>query len=109
MSEGVKRRAARNEEVSREVNESILRGQWPGEGDGRVGFRCECGQLGCNMLVTVKPTAYREIRSHPRQFLVLPGHHQPELEYVVRDEGSYLVVEKLDDAGEAVRAGGPHP
>ncbi|MFZ0040316.1 MAG: hypothetical protein WAK93_03350 [Solirubrobacteraceae bacterium] len=100
MSEKMQRRLARNEDVYREVNEGIVRGQWPGETDAPIGFRCECARLGCNMLVTLTLAEYQEIRDHPRRFVVLPGHQAPAVERVVTDHGAYVVVEKIGNAGD---------
>lgn len=40
-------RIARNEAAFRDVNERIANGQWPGDADAPIAFRCECGNLGC--------------------------------------------------------------
>jgi hypothetical protein len=93
------RRAAANEATIRDVNEGIERGQWPGDEDSPVGFRCECARLGCNRLVELTVRRYEEIRSHPRRFVVVPGHELPEFETVVATRPGYLIVEKRDQAG----------
>ena len=49
-------------------------GQWPGDEDTPVGFRCECARLGCNQLIELTVREYEEVRSHPRRFVVVPGH-----------------------------------
>ena len=94
------RRIAGNEARFREVNEALSRGQWPGEGDAASGFRCECAALGCNRLVELTLTEYERVRSHPRHFVVLPGHHREDVEKVVETQPGYFIVEKVDDAGE---------
>jgi hypothetical protein len=93
-------RAAANEATIRDVNEGIERGQWPGEEDSQVGFRCECAQLGCNQLVELSVREYEAIRAHPRRFVVIPGHEVPEIETVVEARPGYVIVEKRDQAGE---------
>jgi hypothetical protein len=93
-------RAALNEAMIRDVNEGIGRGQWPGDEDTPVGFRCECARLGCNQLVELTPREYEEIRSHPKRFVVLPGHQMTDVETVVATRAGYVIVEKLDQAGE---------
>jgi hypothetical protein len=100
MDDELQRRLASNEGVFREVNEGIERGQWPGEEDRAVRFRCECARLGCNLLVELTLSAYEQVRSHPRRFVMIDGHQVPELETVVQREPGYVVVEKLDEAGE---------
>lgn len=96
MSEG----AAANEALFRTVNEAIERGQWPGEEGRDTSFRCECAQLGCAELVLLTVTEYEGVRAYPRRFIVAVGHEQPEVETVVERRSAYLVVEKLDEAGE---------
>jgi hypothetical protein len=93
------RRAAANEATIRDVNEGIERGQWPGEEDAPVGFRCECARLGCNQLIELSVREYEEIRAHPRRFVVVPGHVFGDIERVIEDRRDYLIVEKQDQAG----------
>jgi len=92
-------RAAADEAAIRDVNEGIERGQWPGDEDSPVGFRCECARLGCNRLVELTVHEYEEIRSHPRRFVVVPGHELPDVETIVATRPGYLIVEKRDQAG----------
>ena len=101
------RRAASNEAAIRDVNEGIERGQWPGDEDAPVGFRCECARLGCNQLVELTVHEYEEIRAHPRRFVVVPGHELPEVETVVATRPGYLIVEKRDQAGAAAESSDP--
>lgn len=101
------RRAAANEATIRDVNEGIERGQWPGDEDTPVGFRCECARLGCNRLVELTVREYEEIRSHPRRFVLLPGHEIPDVETVVATAPGYVIVEKLDQAGEVAERADP--
>jgi hypothetical protein len=96
-----------NESVFREINEGIERGQWPGEEDAPVGFRCECARLGCNELVELSVRAYEAVRMHPRRFIVVPGHERLDAEVVVERHSGYLVVEKVDQAGEMARENDP--
>jgi hypothetical protein len=44
---------------------------------------------------------YEEIRSHPRRFVVVPGHELPDVETVVAARPGYLIVDKRDQ-GESV-------
>jgi hypothetical protein len=85
--------------VFREINEGIERGQWPGEEDTGVRFRCECAQLGCTDLLEASVHEYERVRAHGRRFLVVPGHERLEVEIVVETRPSYLVVEKRGQAG----------
>jgi hypothetical protein len=101
------RRAATNEAVIRDVNEGIERGQWPGDEDTPAGFRCECARLGCNRLVELTVREYEHIRSHPRRFVVVPGHEMTDVETVVATRPGYVIVEKLDQAGQAAEQTDP--
>ena len=107
MDDDVERRIAANQARFRQVNEAISRGQWPGEDEQPVGFRCECATLGCNKVVELSLPDYERIRAHPRRFVVLPGHEREKIEKVVEKRSGYLVVEKTDDAGELAEATDP--
>ena len=100
-------RAAANEAPIRDVNEGIERGQWPGEEDTPVGFRCECARLGCNRLIELTVREYETIRSNPRRFVLAPGHEFREVEVVVEATPRYVIVEKQDQAGEVAEAHDP--
>jgi len=101
------RRLGANEALFRQVNESISRGRWPGEEQNEIAFRCECAELGCNALVSLTRAEYEDVRAHPRRFLVLPGHQQPEIESVIATRVGYVVVQKREEAGRAAEANDP--
>jgi hypothetical protein len=101
------RRAGATEATIRDVNEGIERGQWPGEEDAPVGFRCECARLGCNRLVELSVREYEEIREHPTWFVLVPGHETPDVETVVETRPGYVIVEKRDEAGRVAEATDP--
>jgi hypothetical protein len=107
MDEEVQRRLAANEVIFREVNEGIERGQWPGEPDSQVGFRCECARLGCNMLLNLTLAEYEHVRSDPRRFVMIRGHQVPSVERVVEEMADYVIVEKRDEAGERAEDSDP--
>jgi hypothetical protein len=107
MDEELQRRLAANEVIFREVNEGIERGQWPGEPDSEVGFRCECARLGCNQLVGLTLAEYEHVRQDPRRFMMIPGHEIPAVETVVEQRDGYLIVEKRDEAGEKAEDADP--
>jgi hypothetical protein len=107
MEDDAAQRIAGNEARFRDVNEAISRGQWPGEGDSVVGFRCECATLGCNRVVELTFPEYEQVRAHPRRFVVVPGHEHGDVEKVVETRSDYLVVEKIDEAGERAEETNP--
>ena len=102
-----KDRIGRNEAVFRDVNERIEAGQWPGEPDKPVAFRCECASLGCNMLIELTPSAYERVRADSRHFVLVPGHEIAGVEPVVEREAEYVVVEKEAQAGRVAEATDP--
>ena len=107
MEDELAARLATNESVFREINEGIERGQWPGEEDRPVGFRCECARLGCAEVIELSVHEYERVRSDSRRFIVLPGHERLEAEIVVETRPGYLVVEKLGQAGEVATDSDP--
>lgn len=100
MPDELQERLGANEAVFRQINEGIERGQWPGEEESPVSFRCECARLGCNDLIELSIREYESVRSNPRRFIVLPGHERLDVEIVVERRDGYFVVEKIDQAGE---------
>jgi hypothetical protein len=107
LDDRVDQRLARNESIFREINEGIERGQWPGEENRPIGFRCECAELGCTDVIELTAAEYERVRSHPRRFIVLPGHERADIESVVLAGPGYLVIEKLDQAGASAAARDP--
>jgi hypothetical protein len=99
VDDDTQRRMAANEAMCREVNEAIERGQWPGEEDAPVAFRCECARLGCDQLIELSVRDYERIREDPRHFAVVRGHELTGVEVVIEEQSGYFVVEKLDVAG----------
>lgn len=91
-------RAARNEALFREVNEEVARLEQRLEG-GAPQFVCECAAETCVERVALPLATYERIRSHPRRFVLKPGHEREELERVVASGGGYVVVEKTAAAG----------
>jgi hypothetical protein len=107
LEDEIKQQLGANEAVFREINEGIERGQWPGEEESPVSFRCECARLGCSELIELSVHEYERVRSNPRWFMVVPGHQHPELEVVIETQPGYLVVEKVDQAGAKAEEADP--
>lgn len=106
--EGEKQRqAGANEATIRDVNEGIERGQWPGEEDAPVGFRCECARLGCNRLIEISVREYEQIRAIPKRFVLVPGHQVSDVETVIEARPGYVIVEKLGQARQVAEATDP--
>ena len=107
MDEDLQRRVASNEAMFRDVNEAVRSGRWPGEEGAPVAYRCECARLGCSRLIELRTRDYERVRSHPRRFLLAPGHEVAGAETVIEAHESYLVVEKRGEAGELAEATDP--
>jgi hypothetical protein len=103
----LQRRLASNEALFRKVNEGIERGQWPGEAGQPIGFRCECARLGCNLLLELTSTEYEHVRAEPNRFVMIGGHELMKVETVIKRAPGYVIVEKLDEAGEHAQATDP--
>ena len=84
---------ALNESTFRDVNEAIESGRAAREG--LVPFVCECGQLGCTVVVELTLREYEGVRAGSRCFLVAPGH-DAAFERVVREGERFAVVAKPD-------------
>ena len=83
-----------NEAAYRNVNEGIDRTT---RSEGLIGFLCECGRLGCNVVVELTADEYETVRANPRRFFLVDGHEVPEAETVVERHERYSVVEKHAD------------
>jgi predicted ThiF/HesA family dinucleotide-utilizing enzyme len=86
-----RQRVAMNEATFRRVNEGI---ETIRDAGGRLTFLCECGRLGCNVLILLTRAEYEAVRANPRRFAVVDGHEIPEVEDVVERAEGYIVVEK---------------
>jgi hypothetical protein len=107
MRDELQERLGANESVFRQINEGIERGQWPGEEDAPVSFRCECARLGCNELLELSVREYERVRANPRRFIVVPGHERPAVEVVIETRPGHLIVEKQDQAGAVAAESDP--
>jgi hypothetical protein len=62
---------------------------------------CECGDVDCTAKIDVPLTTYEWIRSASARFVIVPGHELVDSERIIRDGGTYLIVEKFGDARAA--------
>jgi hypothetical protein len=95
-------RAARNEEVFRDVNERIEDGAEQHGVSAALPFHCECGRAACFETIEIPPARYEAIILERYHFVVLPGHEEPRIERVVETESDFLVVEKTGEAREQI-------
>ena len=87
-------RRATTEALFRDVNERIAESTERFQGD-RTEFVCECSDPACTHRVSASLAEYEEVRDEPTTFLVVPGHEQDDIEFVVSDRGRFRIVEKV--------------
>ena len=56
---------------------------------------CECGNLDCELLITITVSEYEDVRQNARRFVVVKDHVIPDVERVVAE------TERFDRGGEA--------
>jgi hypothetical protein len=95
-------RAAKNEELFREVNTNIARLEERFGDTQMLELICECERIDCQAGLLIDLAAYADGRSTPLRFFVLPGHEDQKVEKVVLRKPSYLVVEKVGDAARTI-------
>jgi hypothetical protein len=95
-------RQAKNEAMMRTVNEQIAAldqtaATWA-DPHHSFDFLCECGRLGgCEDKVQMTLAEYERVRAQRDRFAVAPGHQTDDIEYVVEQTDSYVIVDKRDD------------
>jgi hypothetical protein len=102
------RRLAENERLFRDVNEEIERvaaGQ--GDDEHEYEFLCECSNLDCDLMLSVRLAEYERARADPAVFIVAAGHELPEIEEVVDRTDRYQLVRKLGEAARVAEEDDP--
>ena len=99
MDETRAHRLAENEALARDVNDRVqeVAATWYAEGE-PLEFVCECSRDDCKERVHLVMEDYREVRSSPVWFAVVPDHITPAIERAVKPLGDALVVEKTGPA-----------
>lgn len=101
-------RAARNEAISREINEGIEAAHRAAESPDYVRMVCECTQAECTSLIVISIPEYEAVRTDARDFAVLNDHVAPDVEMVVRQTERFAVVQKREgDAADIAEAQDP--
>lgn len=90
-------RAAKNENLFREVNERI---EDLAASASYTQFICECFDDACDQRVAMTVQEYEHIRSEGSQFFVLPGHNVQDVDEVVEANDRYLIVRKIGAGAE---------
>jgi hypothetical protein len=84
-------RIVQTEVLFRAINEEIARL----DGESVTLFLCECGNPACAEGISLSPSVAQQLHLSPRLFVVLPGHEIPDVETVVDQTDSYLIVRKF--------------
>jgi hypothetical protein len=95
-------RLAMNEVLFRKANDRI---DQKAEEEGviePVAFYCECSDRDCTERIPISGSEFEMVRARPTQFLVRPGHQEPDVEFVVTETPLYLVVQKTGEAADVV-------
>jgi hypothetical protein len=97
-----------NEALFRNVNERIEDVSTAlAPDDVPMEFLCECDDTDCLEKVSVTQAEYEAIRAVATQFVVLPGHEDPDIERVVQQTERFLVVEKEGQAAHDAEESDP--
>ena len=96
------RRLAQNEALFREVNERVNSLATDHSSAASYEYVCECSNPDCTFQIPLGASEYEAVRANPRQFVVLPEHHVPEIENVVTEADRYWIVRKIGEEGEFV-------
>lgn len=92
------RRVAQREVAEKDVNDAIVEGLGAAE-DGTVSVLCECGREECEEWIAVTMDSFSRTQNDDTLFVVAVGHERPEHEQVVERHPTYLVVNKVGEAG----------
>lgn len=85
-------RAAKNENLFREVNERI---QDLATSASYMQFICECFDDTCDERVSMTVQEYEHVRADGNRFFVLPGHSAEDVDEIVEATEQYLIVRKI--------------
>ena len=89
-------RVAKNEATSRVINEGIEAAFESDPPDSFTIIICECGLEQCDRTIRVTKAEYEQVRSDPRQFVIFRDHLIPDVEQVVSDSDTFLIVAKRE-------------
>lgn len=95
------KRLGRNEALFRQINEHIVEVSRALPDNEEFQILCECARLDCVDKISLTRDGYTAARLGSDTFIVIPGHHEPEIERVIAQGGTFLVVEKVGEARTA--------
>jgi hypothetical protein len=88
-------RVARNEAVSRQINEAI-EAATPPTSDQHLRMVCECGLENCDRVIAITLAEYEQVRQDARTFAVVNEHVLADVEVVVGGTERFAVVQKRE-------------
>ena len=89
-------RIAKNEAISREINEGIEEAMASMSPEGYARMLCECGQKGCERVIAISVAEYEEARRDARRFVIVKEHLIPDVERIVDETDRFVVVQKRE-------------
>jgi hypothetical protein len=95
-------RAARNEEIFRDINQRIEEGAEQHRVESPLPFHCECERASCLGTIELAPPLYERVVRERYRFVLIPGHEDAAIERVVECQPGYVVVEKVGEAREQI-------
>jgi hypothetical protein len=99
------RRVGENEALFREINERLegLNEAFSTMTD-KIEFVCECAEVSCIDRFPMTAGEYEQLRGDPTTFAVKPGHEAADMEEVVADRKTYVVIRKKPGTPAALAA-----
>lgn len=88
-------RLVQNEKRLKRANELVDDGREDELRGRKELFLCECSNNDCASTLELRWDEYRDVRSNPDRFVIRPGHETAEVDRVVEQHDSYVVVEKI--------------
>jgi 5-bromo-4-chloroindolyl phosphate hydrolysis protein len=87
-------RVARNEAISRDINERIEEAHEGTSRERYIRMVCECGRESCDRVIAITRSEYEHVRSDPIRFAVLRDHVVADVERVIDETDRFVVVAK---------------
>lgn len=104
MNESSERRLAENEVMFRHANSKNKGRQQRAYADADSGlvvnFFCECSNRNCHERIAISVEDYEKAHQNNKQFIALPGHENTAIEWVVKQEAGFNVIQKYVDPAE---------
>ena len=95
-------RIAKNESITREINEGIEESMASMSPEGYVRMLCECGRSGCERVLAISLAEYEEARRDGDRFVIVKEHLIPDVEDIVEEKDRFVVVRKREGTPAAV-------